>query len=51
MNVYTKSIEQTFSEGIFIEVYDEISHRWLIVCPFKNEILTNPDTISHYFRS
>jgi hypothetical protein len=41
----------TFSEGFFLEIYDETSNRWLIWCPFNNKVYTNTQDVKKYFKN
>lgn len=39
------------SEGLFIELYDELSHRWFICCPFNNKVYISTQEVRKYFKT
>jgi len=34
-------LDATMMENVFVEVYDEANNRWLIVCPFTQQVYTS----------
>ena len=43
-------VEETFSENMFIEVYDESKGKWYVVCPFVNQIYLQYGQLYKYFQ-
>eukprot|EP00347_Sterkiella_histriomuscorum_P000058 403377346 len=46
----TKDLDIAFEENLFIEIYDELNHRWSVACPFTGDYYTTHEQVQTYMR-